>query len=209
MRNPVPVILAGVGLVLVAVSLFMPLAKYSDGKNSPIPFYYFNGLQTASIDTNIALDPAIPLLVLVVAATVAMASSPRWVTFGRLAAIGCGVVVIAAEASRAHTWKVNLVQIMREAGGTGADGGPDYSKALEQARISYGAGLWLLVIGVVVLAGSVMFIRVATPVPDAREIPPQGTGPTPVPRPVDADPMGIAVNDDPPSLSIYEPPKEQ
>ncbi|ADD40732.1 hypothetical protein Snas_1022 [Stackebrandtia nassauensis DSM 44728] len=236
LSSPLPVILAGVGLLLLGLAFFLPLGEYTwGGKAGSDPmseFSLYGGELTRRVSLSVGEQPAIAALPFTVAAAIALAASRRWLTFGRLASAGLGILVIASEFGRAYLWKTDLQDSIDRLGSfDDIDEGFGFSKkALEDVNVDFGVGLWLFIAGAALLVAAVMVIRPAnrpgfvTPphvapqhppaYPQVNQVPPQrfqapptAAAPAPAAAPTDAD-RAVEVHDDPPSLSIYKPPKK-
>ncbi|MGH8794264.1 MAG: hypothetical protein ACRDXX_16655 [Stackebrandtia sp.] len=253
-RNLVAILVAGAGLLLIGASMFLPLAQLSFGDAedapSPLEVTYFGYTESSNLfleefelfyldlePTAGALDTLViglPLLVMAAAAAIASSASPRLLVFGRLAALGLGVTTAFGQFARVSHWK-SYVQstINATAEGRGFDGEDEdaieeAAKVVEDFEVSYQYGLWVLLVGIAMVAASVLLVRTrpahpplppvfgqqhhaAAPgavyqAPPTTVAPPHAPGGQPQVHSEGIDP---SVHDDPPSLSIFKPPKDQ
>lgn len=199
-QNPLPLIAAGLGTLLTIAAMFMPMARIAFGSHEDAPrdvkMGYFGYLDSGMsgeypgggqqgylpFEWELAqtrLLIGIPLVILAVSATLALAASSRWVNFGRLASLGLGAVVAAQEFARINTWRSVLqseFDSMRdERGDDGPDDDlldedppddgfeePDESAGYDlvaEATVRFDAGMWVLTLGLIILAASVLLIR--------------------------------------------------
>ena len=223
LASPLPLIIAAAGVISLAAAFFLPMAAYTfPGDEDPLAYSYFGPGYSgdSALKLDLGVSPAIPLLLLVVAATAGMVRSRRWLTFGRLAALGLGVVAVAGELARANAWRAAIQRMIDLYAGEDFETSAEI--AAQDLTVDFELGLWLAVAGLTLLSVSVLFMRVSPRYLPRGPRPPAGM-PVPVTAPPagsphggypyqqqadEADPqLNLTVHDDPPSLSLYKPPK--
>lgn len=166
MQNPIPVMVAAAGLMLICLSSFLPLAGYShEGTTDPLREYFYLPERHTELYLTLGEHPAVVPLIGAVAITIALAGSRRWLLFGRLASLGLALLGVSSAVGAAFAWQQQLRELV--------EGADDYreamsgeeaeavSEAADKVDIDFAAGLWVLVAGIIALAVAVILIKTA------------------------------------------------